>query len=114
MVWGQLDVLAALYGWHEMMMSEFSREFWAWVIIAAIWLFNFPAIPKFFREVAFYRSRHWNFREESNDRVFLQDQFADRFANLPIGVVKLLLLAVRVGFFCGPFIAAYNGYRLSH
>ena len=95
-------------------MSDFSREFWAWAIIGCILVLNFPAIPKLFREAMFYNSNHWNLKLESGNKLFLQDQFAERFGSLPIGIVKLSLLAVRVGFFCAPFIAAFNGYRLNH
>ena len=79
-------------------------------IILALMGFNFPAIPKLFRELVFYSKCGWKFTEDSGTSFWLQDQLVDRYSFLPIGVIKLMVLSTQVWFFCAPLIAAWNGY----
>ena len=77
------------------------------LIIIAI---NLPAIPKLFREIQFYYSHDWDFKLDSGLSIPIQDRFAAKFKYLPIGIIKLAVLASQVLLILMPFIAALNGY----
>ena len=84
-------------------------------IISSIFLIGFiavnlPAIPKFIRELLFYRANAWDFAKKSSNRVVLQEPLSQKFSFLPIGVLKLLVLSTQIGFVCAPFLAILQGY----
>lgn len=79
------------------------------LIVLAIIIFNAPAIPKFYQEIIFYRSQKWDMKSDSGRLVLLQDRMKTRFSKIPIGIIKLGILANQIAFFLMPFIAAING-----
>jgi hypothetical protein len=79
------------------------------LLVLALIAFNLPAIPKLYKELVFYGSNQWNMKLDSGRPVLLQDRLMVRFSKLPLGLIKLGVLANQIVFLLMPFIAAANG-----
>jgi len=84
------------------------NQIFASILLLALIFYNLPAIPRLYRELAFYRSKNWDMSLDSGQRVPLL-RIAPRYKNLPPGISKLIVLGSQILFILAPFIAAANG-----
>jgi hypothetical protein len=85
-----------------------ANQAFASILLLALISYNLPAIPRLYRELAFYSSKNWDMSLDSGQQVPLLN-FAPHHKSLPIGKQKLLVLGGQILFIVMPIIAAANG-----
>jgi hypothetical protein len=84
------------------------NQIFASILVLALISYNLSAIPRFYTELSFYRSKNWDMSLDSGQRVPLL-WIVPRHKNLPIGASKLIVLGGQILFILMPFIAVANG-----
>jgi hypothetical protein len=84
------------------------NQIFASTLLLALISYNLPAIPRLYRELSFCRSKNWDMNLNSGQHVPLL-RIVSLHKNLPLGILKLIILGGQILFILMPFIAAANG-----
>ena len=80
-------------------------------ILGGFMLFNLAALPKLIKELVFYSNCGWDLRQESPQKIILQDGFAQRFRYLPIGLIKIRVLVTQLIMGLLPLLMVWHHFR---
>lgn len=74
----------------------FYANFVAGLVVIIFLYVGVSAVGPLLREITFYRSKKWDFLQDSGFQIYDQQALQRRFSFLPIGILKLLFYLNRL------------------